>query len=450
MQYSNEIFFAIAALMMWGLAVGSYPLIQARTITKPEGFWYAGLLLEAASFTFFASASIIHLKLLTLANISLLAGYIYLATYLRSLSQPVSRQFQWIVLLALLIIGLSFESLLQFGSFMQRVGFVIAIADLCLAWQLWELRRLHKSGIGLPVFLIITIIAQFILATARSIVLIYVDPPSTFHIYQEPPFTVAVRWAWFAFMILSYVAMIGYRINRLSAQRLQTQLENNRLKVELAHQRANQIESQLLASLNALAKARDNETGNHIIRTQNYVKNLALGLRKLGHYTDELSDEAIALLFKAAPLHDIGKVGIPDNILLKQGRLNAEEWEIMKTHASIGETVLTTVEHELDGNEGVIIKASKIAGGHHEKWDGTGYPRGLKGTDIPLPARIMALADVYDALVSERIYKAGWSHEDAMNEIVSKKGSHFDPLVVDAFVLEADSFLAISRQYEDS
>lgn len=226
--------------------------------------------------------------------------------------------------------------------------------------------------------------------------------------------------------------------------------ENHLIKVELAHTKVEKTEKQLLESLNMLAMARDNETGQHIIRTQNYVKRLALRLREMGHYINELSDEAIDLLFKAAPLHDIGKVGIPDSILLKQGPLNDDEWQIMKTHTSIGENVLSSAEHDSHGEGGVIKNAFKIAGGHHEKWDGSGYPRGLAGEDIPLPARIMALADVYDALVNKRVYKHGWSHEDAVQEIVSKRGLQFDPLVVDAFILEADSFLAISRQYEDN
>jgi len=170
----------------------------------------------------------------------------------------------------------------------------------------------------------------------------------------------------------------------------------------------------------------------------------------MGYYKQELADEMIALLFKAAPLHDIGKVGIPDHILHKPGRLNDEEWQVMKTHTTIGEAVLSSAEYQNQDDGGLIKQAIKIAGGHHEKWNGSGYPRGLRGDQIPLPARIMALADVYDALVSERVYKAGWTHEDAVNEITSKRGTHFDPLIVDAFIAEQDGFLAIYRQYEDS
>ena len=228
------------------------------------------------------------------------------------------------------------------------------------------------------------------------------------------------------------------------------ELEAALLGKNSANKKVYQTESKFLACLNALAMARDNETGNHILRTQHYVKKIALRLKEMGNYKIELSDEMIKLLFKAAPLHDIGKVGIPDSILHKPGRLNDEEWQVMKTHATIGRAILATAELETQVGSGVITVAIKIAGEHHEKWDGSGYPSGLKGEEISLPARIMALADVYDALVSERVYKAAWSYEDAVNEIISKRGTHFDPLLVDAFIIEMDSFQEISQQYKDS
>jgi response regulator RpfG family c-di-GMP phosphodiesterase len=225
--------------------------------------------------------------------------------------------------------------------------------------------------------------------------------------------------------------------------------ENHSMRAELAHQKAEQTETQLLSSLNALAKARDDETGNHIIRTQNYVRLLALRLRNSGHYTESLSDQSIELMFKAAPLHDIGKVGIPDRILLKNGSFTDEEWAIMKTHALIGESVLSSANTTHEGGSEVIAKAIKIAGGHHEKWDGTGYPRGLAGQDIPLEARVMSLADMYDALLSERPYKKAWTHQEAVNEIISRRDSQFDPLVVDAFIAEQDAFKDISTKLKD-
>ena len=214
-----------------------------------------------------------------------------------------------------------------------------------------------------------------------------------------------------------------------------------------ANKKAYQTESKFLACLNALALTRDNETGNHILRTQHYVKSLALRLKEMGHYKKELSDEMIELLFKAAPLHDIGKVGIPDSILHKPGRLNDEEWQVMKTHVTIGRAILTSAEIAIHGGSGVVTIAIQIAGDHHEKWDGSGYPSGLKGEEIALAARIMALADFFDSLISKRVYKAAWSFEDVVSEIISRRGAHFDPLVVDAFMMERAGFLAIHSKY---
>jgi response regulator RpfG family c-di-GMP phosphodiesterase len=208
-------------------------------------------------------------------------------------------------------------------------------------------------------------------------------------------------------------------------------------------------ELSLLTFLNSLAMARDNETRSHILRTQHYVKSLALRLKEMGHYKKELSDEMIELLFKAAALHDIGKVGIPNSILHKPGRLNDEEWRVMKTHASIGRAILTSAELETHGGSGVVTIAMQIAGDHHEKWDGSGYPSGLKGEQIALPARIMALADVFDASMSKRIYKAACNFDEVVSEIISQRGAHFDPLVVDAFIMERTGFLAIHSQHKD-
>jgi len=205
----------------------------------------------------------------------------------------------------------------------------------------------------------------------------------------------------------------------------------------------------LLSSLNALAKARDNETGNHIVRTQHYVNLIALQLLSEGNYIDQLSDESIAAFVKAAPLHDLGKVGIPDSILLKNGPLTDEEWTIMKTHTLIGESVLSAARTEYGGDSDVIAKAIKLAGGHHEKWDGTGYPRGLAGLAIPLEARIMSVADMYDALVNDRPYKKAWTHEQAVHEIVSKRDTQFDPEIVDAFIAQQDTFKDVAETYRD-
>lgn len=198
-------------------------------------------------------------------------------------------------------------------------------------------------------------------------------------------------------------------------------------------------------SLASLAETRDNETGAHLIRTQRYVCVLAGELRE----TWGLSDHDIDLLYKSAPLHDIGKVGIPDRILLKPGPLSEEEWREMKRHAEYGAQALAQAEARL-GTSSFLSLAREIAAAHHERWDGSGYPRGLSGEDIPRSGRIMALADVYDALISRRTYKDAFSHANAREIIVSERGTHFDPDVVDSFISREGKFRAIAEEVTDS
>ncbi len=218
---------------------------------------------------------------------------------------------------------------------------------------------------------------------------------------------------------------------------------------QLSADRAEHRESQLLNTLNSLSLARDNETGNHILRTQHYVKIIAEHLMNRKEFSGLLTPKKIEFLFHAAPLHDLGKVGIPDEILLKPGPLSDEEWQVMKTHTVIGERVLNSVKSVIHEDDDVIAIAKNIAIGHHEKWDGSGYPYGLSGIEIPIEARIMAVADMYDALLSKRIYKAQWTHEQAVEEVSSRSGTQFDPVIVDAFLAEVDSFKAIAEKYKD-
>lgn len=200
----------------------------------------------------------------------------------------------------------------------------------------------------------------------------------------------------------------------------------------------------------ALVEARDNETGNHIRRTQHYVQVLAERLRDHPRFAPELNDETIALLFKSAPLHDVGKVAIPDAILLKSGKLTAEEWAIMKLHATHGRDAIAQAEKEMgDKGNSFLRCAREIAYCHHEKWDGSGYPQGLAGEAIPIPARLMAVADIYDALISRRAYKPAYSHEQAIGMMLAERGRHFDPDVVDALQCLAESFRDIASRYYD-
>ncbi|WP_153109291.1 response regulator [Propionivibrio limicola] len=201
----------------------------------------------------------------------------------------------------------------------------------------------------------------------------------------------------------------------------------------------------------ALAEARDNETGNHIRRTQHYVRVLAEELRSHSRFRPYLNDEVIQLLFKSAPLHDVGKVAIPDAILLKPGRLTAEERKVMEHHCVAGRDAIAAAAHQLDeGDSAFLFHAAEIAYNHHERWDGKGYPRGLAGDAIPVSARLMAVADVYDALISRRIYKEACSHEASMRMMLAERGTHFDPDVIDAMLAISEAMDAIARHYQDT
>ncbi len=197
----------------------------------------------------------------------------------------------------------------------------------------------------------------------------------------------------------------------------------------------------------SLAETRDNEMGNHIKRTQAYIKRLAEQLRKSTRYVSELNDEFIDLLYKSAPLHDIGKIGIPDIILLKEGPLTHDEFQVMKTHTTIGYEAIKNAEKVSDQPMKFLTVAKEIAYSHHERWDGKGYPLGLAGEQIPLSARLMAIADVYDALISKRVYKPAFTHLDAVNIILSGKGTQFDPTIIDAFAEITDELDAIAQEY---
>lgn len=220
-------------------------------------------------------------------------------------------------------------------------------------------------------------------------------------------------------------------------------------EVERRVQEVAALQDVTIHAMASLAETRDSETGNHIRRTSHYLKALAEQVRHLPRFRDFLTDKTIELLFKTAPLHDIGKVGIPDHILLKPGRFEPHEMAIMKTHTTLGRDAILAAERELGIEVDFLKYAKEIAYSHHEKWDGTGYPLGLAGEQIPISARLMALADVYDALISCRIYKDGMRHEDAVKIIAEGRGTHFDADIVDAFLRIQHQFQAISSRYAD-
>ncbi|OGT87568.1 MAG: two-component system response regulator [Gammaproteobacteria bacterium RIFOXYA12_FULL_61_12] len=237
-------------------------------------------------------------------------------------------------------------------------------------------------------------------------------------------------------------------LEELVRERTQEVLRKSEELVRSSHQLA-AAQGATITAFCSLAEARDNETGNHIRRTQNYVRALAEGLRHHPRFERELDDATIQLLFKSAPLHDVGKVAIPDAILLKPGKLTPEEWVIMKTHCQAGHDAILSAEREL-GESGAFMRyAREIALGHHERWDGTGYPNGLAGDAIPLSARLMAAADVYDALISKRVYKPPFSHEQAIGIMRDGRGTHFDPDVLDCLLAIEGEFRGIARRFND-
>ena len=200
-----------------------------------------------------------------------------------------------------------------------------------------------------------------------------------------------------------------------------------------------ELQHAIIHALGDLIECRDGLTGGHVARTQKYLRVMADGLVSSGFYAEELEGADLNIWVESAQLHDIGKVGIPDDILRKPGMLTNEEFEFIKTHPTIGENALKGAM-EMTSAKKFLRHAAIIAVSHHEKWDGTGYPHGLKGTEIPLLGRLMAIADVYDALVSERPYKKAYSHETAVKIIIRDSGKHFDPLLVEVFKMNSHRF----------
>lgn len=210
------------------------------------------------------------------------------------------------------------------------------------------------------------------------------------------------------------------------------------------------IQDITILTLASLAETRDIDTGNHLKRTQRYIKTLALALREHPKFRDYLSQEEIETLFRSAPLHDIGKVGIADKILLKPTGLSDTEFEIMKTHTTLGKEAIEHAEQEAGVEADFLKTAKEIAYCHHENYDGSGYPLGLSGDEIPISARLMSLADVYDALTSRRVYKEAMPHDKARSIILEERGLKFDPDVVDAFLQVQEEFLFVSQKYAES
>ena len=206
----------------------------------------------------------------------------------------------------------------------------------------------------------------------------------------------------------------------------------------------------LVLALTTLAEQREADSESHILRAQNYVLSLARALSSHPTFAELLTPAYIDTLYLSVPLYDMGSIGIPDRILLKPGRLAPDELAIMRTHPAIGHAAIERAEKTLGRVSPRLAIAKDLVLCHHEKWDGSGYPRALAGTDIPVSARILAIADVYDALISSKVYKDGVPHDKAVQIIFSERGAHFDPDMVDAFIEIQDTFADIAQRFADT
>ena len=242
------------------------------------------------------------------------------------------------------------------------------------------------------------------------------------------------------FSIPLLIQRVNLHIAMIKQQReLQNYNKNLTLMVREKTKTIEELQHAIIHALGDLIECRDGLTGGHVARTQQFMQALTDGLVSSGNYSDEIKDADLNIWVESAPLHDIGKVGIPDSILGKPGKLTENEFEVIKTHPLIGESALKGAM-EMTSTKEFLSHAAIVAVSHHEKWDGTGYPYGLKGTEIPLIGRMMAIVDVYDALVSERPYKEAVTHEVAVEIIIGDAGKHFDPVLVEVFKTIAHHF----------
>lgn len=435
MQLANQIFYLAIFVTLIGLMASFFwgkgsQKDQYRIIYWP----FALTLLAVSSFGFFVSPWIGD-AVMAFANITLMSGVACLTLLFSTWNHSLTREKKLIILGLLLSSSVVFLYLIVNGATIGRIHLVNATLGIFSIWQINCLTGVLKKEKTYQVKLLIFVeLFQLTSRMLRSLLLASNPDIYFVSVYEEDLLGFSLRIASALSNVLICILITNFYLDKLMQE----------------HQKsAHAIENGMLDSLNALSMVRDNETGNHIQRTKKYVQLIANRLREMGVYKDELSIAAVANITKAAPLHDIGKVGIPDNILKKNGSLTDEEWTVMKTHALLGEEVLKAAKVEDAKHTKVLDAAIDIAGGHHECWDGSGYPRSLRGQEIPLAARIMSIADMYDALVSERVYKEKWTHQDACDEISRLNGIRFDPAVVEAFLSEKENFARIAELYKD-
>jgi len=239
---------------------------------------------------------------------------------------------------------------------------------------------------------------------------------------------------WMRLIVLCLFMIFGSHVQHIINKRKKAETE-----LLESYRKLHNARMATILGLAKLAEYRDEGTGTHLERIREYAKIIAEEMAKNPKYAGHITPEFIDDIYQSSILHDIGKVGIPDAVLLKPGRLSDEEFDVIKRHTNLGGDAIKAIEMQIEG-QSFLALGKEIAYNHHEKWDGSGYPRGLNGEDIPLSARIIALADVYDALTTKRFYKEAYTHEKSRQIIIDLKGTHFDPEVLDVFLALADEF----------
>lgn len=323
---------------------------------------------------------------------------------------------------------------------MRRRSFDLILLDIMMpkldGYQVLETLQEHPSLCHVPVVVISAV--EEMDSAVRCIELGAVD-------YLPKPCNPVLLRARVASSIAKKRAHDMAERHREQLHMLNAQLEE-RVSEQVSQIAAGQLST--IFAMSKLAESKDPETGAHLERLREYCKLVATHLSRVGAYRDQVDESFIETIYAASPLHDIGKVGVPDDILLKPGKLTEDEWRVMKTHTTVGAETLRAVDREHPGSAFVSM-GIEIAEGHHEKWDGSGYPYGVRGADIPLSARILALADVYDALTSVRCYKRAFTHVESREIILEGRGVHFDPAIVAAFLETEDEFVRIRQDFQD-
>lgn len=327
---------------------------------------------------------------------------------------------------------------------------LLAIPPLMVAQYRYDRKMLYFIVVATIVLVPLTVYGSFFFGLPdRNLIKVAIEDGKSLSIADRVALGTPTRlWEIFIHYTLPRIfGLIGIDVLVLGISRRNAIMQDKQKRLQdLAKEemeQKNQMQNHVIEDLAGVIETRDVSTGEHVIRTKKYVGIIARELQKHAQYADVLTDKAIDEIENAAPLHDIGKIAIPDKILLKPGRFTPEEFEIMKTHSAKGGEMVDSIFVNL-GDKAFLDKAYDIAMSHHEKWDGSGYPKGLKGEDIPLAARIMAIADVYDALVSKRVYKDPMTPDEAFNVILEGAGSHFDPNIIEIIKGMEDTFREIA------